>query len=148
LALIWTLVLALHLLAMAYWIGGATYAVLISGRVVSLLDANQKQSVIMQSWTRFFRSVWHVFGLSVVTGFALILHEGGFAVVPMPVDIMMLLGLAMGAWSIVIARGPLTRARRALRPQPALLDSVRKQTIGVVALGLLAILAAAFARGI
>jgi uncharacterized membrane protein len=147
-SILWSLVLAIHLIGMTAWVGGMVYAVFVLRPSLGLLDATQRASVHLQSLTRFFRIVWHTMPTVLVTGWLMILHEGGFAVVSWQVNAMQLLGLAMAGLFARIYFGPFQKARRAIRPQPATFDSIRALVTINIGLGLLTILAAAMARGL
>ncbi|MBB2175925.1 CopD family protein [Gluconacetobacter johannae] len=147
-SILWSLVLAIHLTGMAAWVGGMVYAVFVLRPSLSLLDATQRASVHLQTLGRFFRIVWHTMPMVLVTGWLMILHEGGFAVVSWQVNAMQLLGLAMAGLFARIYFGPYQKARRAIRPQPATFDSIRSLVLVNITLGVLTILAAAMARGL
>ncbi|MFT8520737.1 hypothetical protein [Gluconobacter oxydans] len=147
-SIIWSLVLAIHLLCMTYWVGGSIYSTLVVRSTVGLLDPGPRNSVLLQGYTRFFRGLYQVVPFSLLSGWGLIFHEGGFAAVPWSVNAMQLLGLAMAVIFILTVQGPFRRARRAMRPQPALFDTLRSRTAMMAGLGVLTILVAAMARGI
>ncbi|GAA4484296.1 CopD family protein [Gluconacetobacter asukensis] len=147
-SILWSLVLAIHLLGMTAWVGGMVYAVFVLRPSLGLLDATQRASVHLQTLTRFFRLVWHTMPTVLVTGWLMILHEGGFATIPWQVNVMQLLGLAMAAVFARIYFGPFQKARRAIRPQPALFDTIRSLVTINIGLGVLTILSAAMARGL
>ena len=123
---LWGVVLAFHLLAVVLWVGGAAYALLVLRPSLGLLDATPRMNVHQQTLRRFFRLVWHVMPVAVLTGWAmLVFKEGGFAHAPWFVNTMQGGGLLMAA---VFAWGffsPYRRLRRAVRPTPAQLDAVR-----------------------
>lgn len=48
---------------------------------LGLLDATQRASIHLQTLNRFFRIVWHTMPTVLITGWLLIFHYGGFAVV-------------------------------------------------------------------
>ncbi|ACI53048.1 putative integral membrane protein [Gluconacetobacter diazotrophicus PA1 5] len=147
-SILWSLVLAIHLIGMTAWVGGMVYAVFIVRPSLGLLDATQRASVHLQTLTRFFRIVWHTMPTVLVTGWLMILHEGGFAAVSWQVNAMQVLGLAMAALFARIYFGPFQKVRRAIRPQPATFDSIRSLVMINIGMGFLTILAAAMARGL
>jgi len=146
-SLLWSLVLAFHIGGMTLWVGGAAYAVLVLRPSLSLLDATQRVSLHLQTLNRFFRIVWHVMPIVLASGWAMLLHDGGFANTTLPVNLMQLMGLIMAGLFISIYFGPYQRARRAIRPQPALFDTIRTRVSIVAILGLLTILAASLNHG-
>jgi len=147
-SILWTLILTLHIVCIAYWVGGTAFQTLITSKTLSLLEAGQRQSVQLQSYTRFLRSLWHVIPTALVTGWLLILHEGGFGAVPMAVNLMQLLALVMAALVARLYFGSFKQARRAIRPQPEVFVSIRRQMTLICLLGILTILCAAFATGV
>ena len=124
--IVWALVLAVHLLGMAIWVGGAAYALLVLRPSLNLLDATQRASVTLQSLRRFFRLVWHVMPLVLASGWAMeIGREGGFAHADWHINAMQGLGLVMAAVFLWAFFGPFRKARRAIRPKPETFESIR-----------------------
>ena len=124
--ILWGLVLATHLLGMALWVGGAGYALLVLRPSLNLLDQTQRVSVNLQTLTRFFRLVWHVMPIVLLTGWSMeIFREGGFANADWHINAMQGLALVMAGVFLWTFFGPFRRARRAIRPQPALFESIR-----------------------
>ena len=123
---LWGLVLATHLLGMALWVGGAAYALLVLRPSLNLLDQTQRVSVSLQTLSRFFRLIWHVMPIVLLTGWAMeIFREGGFANADWHINAMQGLALVMTGVFLWAYFGPFRRARRAIRPQPALFESIR-----------------------
>ena len=89
--IVWSLVLALHITGMAAWVGGMIYAAFVLKPSLSLLDGTQRASVHLQTLNRFFRIVWHTMPMVLITGWLLIYHDGGFAVVPWPINLLSLI---------------------------------------------------------
>ena len=124
--ILWGLVLSLHLLGMALWVGGMAYALLVLRPSLGLLDQTQRVSVHLQTLTRFFRLVWHVMPIVLVTGWAMyFLREGGLANPDWHINAMQGLGIVMAAVFLYAYFGPFRKARRAIRPQPATFESIR-----------------------
>ncbi len=140
---IWGIVLAFHLAAMAVWLGGLAYTLFIIRPSLTLLDPTPRMNVQLQMLRRFFRLVWHVMPISLVTGWAMVVgQEGGFAHAPWYVNTMQGLGILMAAVFAGIAFGPFRRLRRAIRPTEAMLDKVRGLVITDLALGAATVLVA------
>ena len=136
-AAIWGLVLAVHLLAMTAWVGGLAYTLLILRPSLGLLDATPRISVHLQALRRFFRLVWHVMPISLLTGWAMLIgKEGGFAHAPWFVNAMQGTAILMTAVFLWIFFGPYRRLRRAIRPQPQMFDAVRSLITTNLALGI------------
>ncbi|KXV72042.1 hypothetical protein NKW54_06910 [Acetobacter cerevisiae] len=141
-SILWSVILALHLISIMFWLGGTAYAAIIMRHSLSLLDPTQRNSVQLQSLGRFFRVLMHAIPTALITGWLMILHEGGFAQAPWTTNLMQLVGIVMAVLYVRVLTGPFQKARRALRPQPALFDSIRNQILVIMALGLIAVLAA------
>lgn len=124
--ILWGLVLSVHLLGMALWVGGAAYALLVLRPSLNLLDQTQRTSVQLQTLARFFRLVWHVMPLVLLTGWAMLyFREGGFANPDWHIHAMQGLGIVMAAVFLWAFFGPFKRVRRAIRPQPATFETIR-----------------------
>ncbi|BAT19381.1 hypothetical protein [Asaia bogorensis] len=140
---LWSLVLAIHLLCMAYWIGGGLYAAIVSRSTVALLEPAQRQNVQMQLIARYFRTLLHIIPTALVTGWLLVIHTGGFANMSLPINLMQGLALVMALIFVSAYLGPFQSLRRAIRPQPALFNKVRQRVIIMVGVGVLTVLCAA-----
>ncbi|TLU72751.1 CopD family protein [Lichenicoccus roseus] len=141
--ILWGLVLAVHLAAMAAWVGGMVYALFVLRPSLGLLDATQRTSVQLQTLKRFLRLIWHVMPLVLVTGWAMeIFREGGFAGANWHINAMQGLGVLMALLFGAIYFGPFQKARRALRPQPATFERIRSLISIKLALGILVIVVA------
>ncbi len=136
-AAIWGVILAVHLLAMAAWLGGMAYALFVLRPSLGLLDATPRMSVHLQTLRRFFRIVWHVMPLSLLTGWAMMVgKEGGFAHAPWYVNAMQAIAILMAAVFFWVFFGPYRRLRRAIRPQAQMLEAVRSLVTTKLALGI------------
>lgn len=141
--ILWGLVLAVHLLGMAAWVGGMAYTLFVLRPSLGLLDGTQRTSVHLQTLKRFFRLVWHVMPLVLVSGWAMeIFREGGFAGADWHINVMQGIGLAMAALFAAIYFGPFQKARRALRPQPATFERIRSLVSINLALGVVVVVVA------
>lgn len=140
---LWSLVLALHLLCMAYWIGGGLYAAVVSRSTVALLEPAQRQNVQIQLIARYFRTLLHIVPTALVSGWLLVIHMGGFGAMSLPINVMQGLALIMALLFLSAYFGPFQSLRRAIRPQPALFDTVRKRVLLMVAVGVLTVIAGA-----
>ncbi len=123
---LWGLVLAVHLLSWATWLGGAAYALVVLRPSLGLLDATQRNSVQLQTLRRFFRLVWHAMPLVLLPGWLMLAFPlGGFGNPDWHIQAMQALGLVMAALFAYAFFGPFRKARRALRPQPATFETIR-----------------------
>ncbi|MBO1325865.1 hypothetical protein K2X14_13030 [Acetobacter sp. TBRC 12305] len=141
-SILWSLVLALHLISIIFWVGGGAYAVVVLRPSLGLLDATQRNSVHLQTMARFFKGLTHAIPTALITGWLMIFHEGGFANVPWTTNLMQLAGILMALLFARLYFGAYQKARRAIRPQASVFDSIRTQVLVIVALGMLAVLAA------
>jgi len=131
---LWGLVLAVHLLGMAAWIGGAAYALFVLRPSLGLLDTTQRNSVQLQCLKRFFLIVWQAMPLMLITGWLMLAFPlGGFGNPDWHIQAMQAIGLVMAGLFVYAFFGPFRKVRRAIRPQPATFDRIRS----VVSLNLL-----------
>ena len=65
---LWSLVLALHIISIALWIGAIFYAVAILRPSLGLLDATQRNSIMLQTLARFFKGLTHAIPTALVSG--------------------------------------------------------------------------------
>ncbi len=123
---LWGLVLAVHLLSWATWLGGVAYALFVLRPSLGLLDTTQRNSVQLQTLRRFFRLVWHVMPLVLITGWLMLAFPlGGFNNPDWHVQTMQALGVVMALLFAYAFFGPFRKARRALRPQPGTFETIR-----------------------
>lgn len=142
---LWSIILTLHLLSMAYWIGGGFYTALSTRGAAALLEPAQRQTVLLQLFGRYFRTLIPIIPTALLTGWLLVLHMGGFASLPLPINIMQGLALIMALIFLSLYFGPFQSLRRAIRPQPDLFTTVRRRVLLMVCLGILTVLCAALA---
>ncbi|MBN9507938.1 MAG: CopD family protein [Alphaproteobacteria bacterium] len=137
--------LALHLLAAVAWVGGMAFALMVLRPSLGILEPAQRLALHAQVFRRFFLLVWHAMVLVLLTGFIMLFVTfGGFAGVNPWVHVMLLLGLIMSAIFLAVFFGPWREMRAA--PGAAVAERIRA-LVGVnLALGVLTIIVAAFAR--
>jgi uncharacterized membrane protein len=136
---------ALHVLAAVVWVGGMFFAILVLRPSLSVLERPQRLALHDQVFQRFFRIIWHVMPLVILTGYAIIFSVfGGMAGVRWPVHLMTLLGLLMGAVFVLIYFVPYRRFRTTteLPVKAASADLIRKLITLNLALGLITIVVA------
>jgi uncharacterized membrane protein len=139
--------LAIHLLAAAAWVGGMLYALVVLRPALAVLDATARMQLHMQTLKRFFLVVWHAMPLMLLTGWGMIFAVwGGMAHLPWAVNAMQGLAIVMAAVFLWIFFGPWKRLRRAIRPGPEVLSRIRQLIAVNLALGTLTIIVAAFAN--
>lgn len=141
--ILWGLILAIHLLGMAIWVGGSAITLLVLRPSLNLLDQTQRSSVLMQSLKRFFRLLQSVVPTVLVTGWAMeIFREGGFAHADWHINAMQGLGLVMTllfAWTYF---GPFRKVQRAIRPKPEMFEKIRSLLTLTLVLGIVVVVVA------
>ena len=106
---------ALHLLGAAIWVGGMFFALLVLRPSLAVLEPAQRLALHGQVFRRFFRIIWHVMPVVLVSGYALVfLGFGGFRGTPWTIHVMHLAGLVMAVVFVVIVVGPWRRLQDAL----------------------------------
>jgi uncharacterized membrane protein len=148
-----TILLALHVLGAVIWVGGMFFALLVLRPSLAVLEQPQRLALHGAVFSRFFRVIWHVMPIMLLTGYAMVAFVyGGFGAVPWPVNVMNLTGLIMTVVFVYIALVPYRALRTALangvRGETAALASVARIraliTVNLV-LGLLTVAVAALA---
>ena len=142
--ILWGLVLAVHLLGMAIWVGGSAYTLAVLRPSLGLLDQTQRVSVSLQTLKRFFGLIWYVMPLVLLTGWSMeIFREGGFAHADWHINTMQTLAIVMAATFLWAFYGPFQRARRAIRPQPKTFETIRSLIGANLATGTVIVIVAA-----
>jgi len=136
--------LAIHLIAAALWVGGMYYAVMVLRPALAQLEAAKRVQLHMQTLQRFFRLVWHIMPIMFVSGWLMVFGVwGGFATVPLSINVMQGIAVVMAGVFLYVFFGPWQRVRRAIRPTAEQLDGVRRLVIVNLVLGVGAIVAGA-----
>jgi uncharacterized membrane protein len=143
----------LHVLGAVVWVGGMAFALLVLRPAAhEALEPPQRLALMDGVFRRFFRILWHVVPVVLLTGWAMWLGwYWGFGASIWHVHLMHLTGLAMAAIFGLVALGPGRAMRAALaagdRPgAAAALDRIRKGVSVNLALGLLSVAVAAWGR--
>jgi uncharacterized membrane protein len=135
--IVWNLVLAVHVLCMAVWVGGMAYALLVLRPSLAVLDPAARLALHGQTFKRFFRIVWHVMPLTLLTGWAMVFGVyGGFAHLDWTVNVMQLLGLIMAGVFVALFVGPWKRFRLAGGSEAAVAATASIRTLITVNLAL------------
>jgi uncharacterized membrane protein len=143
--ILWNLVLAVHLLAMTAWVGGMAYTLLVLRPSLALLDPTARRALHGATAKKFFLIVWHAMPLMLLTGWAMIFGVyGGFANLPVTVNVMHLLGLVMAVVFLVLFFGPWKAFRAASGAEAAVVAMGKmRRLIGVnLVLGVLTVVVA------
>ncbi len=138
--ILWGLILSLHLLGMAIWVGGLVWVMVILRPSLALLDPTPRVSVHLQSLKRFFRLVWQVV---LLTGWSMeIFREGGFAGADWHINAMQGLGILMALVFAYSYFGPFKKAQRAIRPKPEIFESIRSLAGTTLVIGIAVVVVA------
>ena len=138
------LLLALHLIGAALWVGGMGFAIMVLRPSLAVIEPAARATLMAETHRRFLRIVWAMMPLVLLTGYAMMFGVlGGFRGVGWPVHAMHLVGLVMAGIFLVIWFGPFQALRRATDAQAAMAanDRIRKLvsinfSLGVLALAL------------
>jgi uncharacterized membrane protein len=142
--LIRDILLALHLLFAALWVGGMFYAVVVLRPALETLDAMPRLQMHMLTLKRFFRVVWVAMPAMLLTGWAMVFAVwGGFAALPWSINVMQTLALLMALIFLYLFFSPWQRLRRAIRPGPDLLPRIRQLVTLNLGLGIVTIIVGA-----
>jgi uncharacterized membrane protein len=135
--------LVLHLLGAVLWVGGMFFALMVLRPSLGAVPPEQRLELHRQVFRRFFRLIWHVMPIMLITGFAMVfVVYGGFSGVRWNVHLMMLLGLVMSAIFVALFFGPWAALRRG--GDAALVDRIRMLIQVNLVLGLIVIVVAAW----
>ncbi|HTZ71102.1 MAG TPA: CopD family protein [Acetobacteraceae bacterium] len=137
-SLVWVrnTLLAIHLLSAVIWVGGMFYAVVVLRPALNFLEAAPRLQMHIQTLNRFFRIVWHVMPMMLLSGWAMVFMAwGGFASLPWSINVMQTLGLLMALIFLYVFFSPWQRLRRAIRPGPELILRIRQLIIANLVLG-------------
>ncbi len=139
--LLHALLLCLHLLCAAFWVGGmATMHFAVRPAAVATLEPPMRLPLMAGALSRFFSGVSVAVALLLASGFALIWLAGGFAHVHWSVHAMLTLGLVMAAVYLRIRISPWPQLQQAIaaRTWPvagAQLNRIRHMVLMNLAMG-------------
>lgn len=148
----YALMLFLHLLAIVVWVGGMFLMhFAVRPAAVQLLDPPRRLPLLAEILRRFLDWVAVAVVVALLSGIAIIVGAGGFAVVPPSVHLMFGGGLVMIVVFVHIRFGPFPRLRTAVAAQdwPAgakCLERIRKEVAFNLALGIAVIADATLGR--
>lgn len=107
--------LALHLLAATFWVGGMAALHVAVRPSLATLEPPVRLPFVERVLGRFLNALFLAIALVVATGLALVLRAGGFAAVHWSVHAMFGLALAMIVIFAYVRFGPYAQLRRAAR---------------------------------
>ncbi|MCL4757454.1 MAG: CopD family protein [Rhodocyclaceae bacterium] len=145
------LMLFLHILAVAVWVGGMAFAYLCLRPAALALEPPLRLTLWVEVFKRFFPLVWASIGLILLSGFVR-LFQTGFGLAPLAWHLMMASGVIMVCVFVSIWFGP-WRAMRAAVPAgdwpraAAALNAIRQRVAFNLALGAITIAIATLAPG-
>lgn len=88
----------IHVLAVMLWVGGIFFAYMVlRPTAVEVLQPPERLQLWDKAFKRFFKWVWGLIYLFLVSGFYMVYQFGDLAHVPPYIHLMLLLGLAMVA---------------------------------------------------
>ena len=107
--------LAFHLICAVIWVGGMVFALMVLRPSMAILAPPDRLALHAQVFQRFFRIVWHVMPILLLTGYIMLFAIfGGFKGVGWPVHVMHTAGLLMAVVFIWIFFAPWAAMRRAM----------------------------------
>jgi len=120
--------LAFHLICAVIWVGGMAFALMVLRPSMAILAPPDRLALHAQVFKRFFRIVWHVMPILLLSGYIMLFTIfGGFKGVGWPVHVMHTAGLLMAVVFIWIYFVPWAAMRGAL--------AANDQATAVAALG-------------
>lgn len=143
----------LHVIGAVVWVGGMAFAILaLRPAAHEALEPPQRLALMSGVFRRFFRMLWHVVPLVILSGWGLVAGwYWGFGASIWHVHLMHVTGLVMTGVFLFVALGPWKRMRAAVaagdRPgAAAALDAIRKGVTMNLVLGVLTVGVAAWGR--
>lgn len=148
-----TLLYVAHVLCAVVWVGGMVFALAVLRPAAhGALDGPQRLALMDGVFHRFFRLLWHVVPVLLLTGWAMLYGwYWGFGASIWHVHLMHGTGLTMAAIFIYVALVPRRRMRAALASgdraaAAAALEAIRKGVAVNMAIGLVTVAVAAWGR--
>lgn len=143
----WHWALAAHILCAVAWVGGMAFAMLIVRPSLGNLEPAQRVAVHHQVFRRFFRMLWHIIPILLISAYAMILtaYHGDFAHLPWNVNVMQGLGWIMVLVFLWVFFVPYRRFRAAASNARAAVagERIRKLIMANLVLGVIVIIVAA-----
>jgi uncharacterized membrane protein len=90
------LLIALHILAAAVWVGGMFFAYMVLRPSAGPLESPARLALWQRVFGRFFPWVWASIAILLISGYTMLfIHFGGFAGADPHINVMQLTGIAM-----------------------------------------------------
>lgn len=144
----------IHLLALVVWVGGMFFAyVVLRPSAAEILQPPERLRLWDKVFSRFFNWVWLAIFLILVSGFYMIYLFGGFANLPLYINLMLLFGIVMTMIYVYVffkCYVPFNRhvVKQEWPAAGAMLGIIRKLVGLNLTIGLLTIVVAIVGRGI
>ena len=144
----------IHLLAIVVWVGGMFFAyVVLRPSAAEVLQPPERLRLWDKVFSRFFNWVWLGIFLVLVSGFYMIYLFGGFASLPLYINLMLLLGLVMMLIYVYVFFKCYVQFNRLVAKQAwpaagAMLGTIRKLVGLNLSIGMLTIAVAIIGRNI
>jgi uncharacterized membrane protein len=100
------LVTAIHLLCVVLWVGGTGFILITLRPASAALDGAARLALQGAVFRRFFRLVWQLMPLAIVSGLGLRILSYSKPPIPWPVSVMQGAGILMGAIFVGMALVP------------------------------------------
>ena len=142
----------IHLLAIVVWVGGMFFAyVVLRPSAAEVLQPPERLRLWDKAFSRFFNWVWLGVFMVLVSGFYMIYLFGGFANLPLYINLMLLMGLVMTLIYVYVFFKCYVQFNRLVSKQAwpaagAMLGTIRKLVGLNLTIGLLTIAVATFGR--
>lgn len=143
----WQWALAAHIVCAVIWVGGMFFALQVLRPSLGGLEPAQRIAVHHQVFRRFFRMLWHVIPIALISAYAMVLtaYHGDFAHLPWNINAMQALGWIMTLVFLWVFFGPYRRFRAAASTARAAQagETIRKLIMANLVLGLIVVVIAA-----
>jgi uncharacterized membrane protein len=148
-----TLLYVAHVLCVVVWVGGMVFAMAVLRPAAhEALEGPQRLALMAGVFRRFFRVLWHVVPLVLLSGWGMLFGwYRGFGASIWHVHLMHTTGLVMAAIFVFVALVPWRRMRAALAAgngptAAAALDTIRKGVLVNMVIGLATVAVATWGR--
>ncbi|MBW4024193.1 MAG: hypothetical protein HIU92_13875 [Proteobacteria bacterium] len=91
------LVTAIHLLSVVIWVGGMAFLMLVLRSGLMAVEPTARVTLQGALFRRFFRTVWNVMPIAVISGLLLLILSYSHQPIPWPVMVMQTGGILMAA---------------------------------------------------
>jgi len=143
----------IHLLSIVVWVGGMFFAYVVLRPIAAeILQPPERLRLWDKVFSKFFNWVWFAIFLVLVSGFYMIYLIGGFANLPLYINLMLLLGIVMTLIYVYVFFKCYVQFNRLVAkqewpPAGAVLGTIRKLVGLNLTIGLLTIAVAMIGRG-